>query len=250
MPTVPSPSGTCAGCGAPIALDADRHVVACSHCGAANLVVGGVTLPVARLRPIVGDRDVDATIRRYALARDLASAPEVLSVEESWVPYWVPCASVVGGVARAAVEVEDPLLGEIPIPTGDLEPLDAVLAEADASWPWPDVPPSGGETLRYVPYYRLRLRAGGAETPAYLDRTRGEVLASAPLNPERLRLGAALGGLLAAYGLVTAAIGALAPTPLSVVVLSAALSAAVAWPAARLAARPGTSRPTGGGRHR
>jgi hypothetical protein len=221
-----------------VALDPERHVVRCAHCGAANLVAGRLTRPVARFRPVLGPRELEDAVRRFALSRDVRAAPGVAAAREIWVPYWIPAAPGAGREVRAAVEVDDPVIARIDEPRGETEPIDAAAAEADESWAWPTAPGGEGEVLRYVPFFRVRLQAGGVELDAFVDRVDGRVLASTPLNPGRLRLTGALGGLLLAYAAIDVGLGVAAPHPLLAVAGAAALGLALWWPLWRIAVAP------------
>ena len=231
-------SGRCAGCGAELPLDPERHVVRCGHCGAANLVRGRVAVPVGRLRPALGAPDLPAALARFARGADLGRPPTVVASHELWIPYWV--AATPGSPGRAAAGTDDPQLAERPLPAAEVEPLDEASVAADPGWTWPDSAPGPGEVLRYVPWFRVRLSAGGRELDAWVDRVAGELVTAEPLNPKRLRFSPALGLLLVAFAAGVVGFGAFVPNPW------VALAASVVWgllawaPAQRLAA---------GGRH-
>jgi DNA-directed RNA polymerase subunit RPC12/RpoP len=232
-------TGRCAGCGADMPLDAERRVVRCDHCGAANLVAGRLTLPVARLRAVLGADDVAAAVARFARARDLEQVPGVAGCTEQWVPYWIPAAAAAGTPGRIAVEAADPLLAELPLPAGETEPLDPAV-ESDPRWPWPTVRGGEGDVLRYVPFFRVRLAAEGGERDAWVERVDGVVRPTSPLNPRRLRFGPVLGGLLVLFGAATLALGAFAPHPLLALGGAAAAGLALGWPVAALSRRRGS----------
>ncbi|MBN1770917.1 MAG: hypothetical protein JXB32_06650 [Deltaproteobacteria bacterium] len=242
-------TGRCAGCGAELALEPDRHVVRCDHCGAANLVRGRVTVPVGRLRPALGAPDLPAALARFARGADLGSVPTVAASHELWLPYWVSAPAAAGSPGRAAAGTADPQLAERPLPGAETEPVDETALGADAGWVWPDSAPAPGEVLRYVPWFGVRLSAGGRELDAWVDRVDGEVVTAEPLNPERLRFSPALGALLVAFTVGVLAVGTFVPNPW------AALAASVAWgllawyPAHRLTAG-GRKRPAGAGEAR
>ncbi|MBI4917529.1 MAG: hypothetical protein HY825_16940 [Acidobacteria bacterium] len=229
-------TGRCAGCGAELPLDVDHRVVRCAHCGAANLFAGRLVRPVARLRAVLGPGDVTAAVARFARSRDLEHAPSVSTLEEQWIPYWTTGSAAAGAAGRAAIDTGDPSLAGIRLPDGEPEPLDASV-ENDPRWEWPAVPGGEGEVLRYLPFFRVVLSAGGAETVAWVDRVDGRVWTSAPLNPRRLRFGASLGLLLGLYGVAGTALGLFAPHPLLALGGLAGAALALGWPAAVLARR-------------
>jgi len=230
-------SARCGGCGADLPLDPERRVVRCAHCGAANLAVGRIVRPVARLRPRLGREDLAAAVGRLARRRDLESVPAVTGAEEIWIPYWASGAGGADAPARAAIDADDPQLGELSLPGGELEPLEPAEVEADVRWRWPTVPPVEGEVLRYVPFFRVRLAAGGREVLAWVERVDGHVRTSSPLNPRRLRFTGALGALVATYAAAGLALGVLAPNPWIALGGLAASALALGWPAKRLAVR-------------
>lgn len=234
----------CAGCGADLAFDPERRVLRCDHCGAANLVRGRVTVPVGRLRPALDAKDLPAALARFARRADLGRVPTVATSRELWIPYWVPAPATAGRLGRAAAGTDDPQLAERPLPAAEVEPFDDAAAGAVAGWSWPDTAPASGEVLRYVPWFHVRLSAGGRETDAWVDRVDGEVVTAEPLNPERLRFSSRLGAVLIAFTVAVLATGAFVPNPWAALAVSVALAAAAWYPAQRLAT--GAERPPAG----
>jgi len=242
-------TGRCSGCGADLPLDPEHRVVRCAHCGAANLVAGRLVRPAARFRAELSAADVEAAVGRFARSRDLDALPSIIAREEAWIPYWVPAQASAGASARVAIEIDEPQLAERALPSGELEPLDPQAVEVDPAWRWPTVPALEGEVLRCVPFFRVRLTAGGRELTAWVDRADGRVHTSEPLNPQRLRFTGLLGVLLGGYALVALGLGLFSPNPFVALGGLAAASVAFGWPASRLAARRGSepSAGTGGG---
>jgi DNA-directed RNA polymerase subunit RPC12/RpoP len=234
--------GRCAGCGAELALDPERHVTRCGHCGAANLVRGRVVVPVARLRPVLAAAELPAALARFARAADLGRVPAVVSSQELWLPYWVTAPAAAGRPARAAAGTDDPQLAERPLPAAEVEPLD----EAVGGWTWPDSAPATGEVLRYLPWFRVRLAVGARELDGWVDRVSGEVLTAESLNPERLRFSPALGWLLGAFAGGVVALAAFVPNPWVALAASVGWSLLAWYPAHRLAAGD-RHRPAGAG---